>query len=114
MLHNEWREVVSLLTSDINCSKKKHLTGPKKYFVRKTTGLDGYVLLQRVGAEQEKIVPYCQNIFWILQEGCKRCLMEGGQTFCVAQRSLLAWVQARYADINYRHVSTLLFNKSFS
>ncbi len=45
MLRNKWREVVSLLTSDIICSKKKHLTGSKKYFVRTTTGLNGYVLL---------------------------------------------------------------------
>ena len=42
MLRNEWREVVSLLTSDINCLKKKHLTGSKKYFVQTTTGVCSY------------------------------------------------------------------------
>ena len=112
MLRSEWSEVVSLLTSNINCSKKKHLTASKQYFVRMSADPDGYVLLQRTG-EQEKIVPYCSKVFGILRRGWKKSLQEKGQTIAVSQRALLAWVQASYAYINYGHVR-FFFNKSVS
>ncbi len=45
--------------------------------------------------------------------GMEEMFAEGAQTSCVSQRSLLAWVQARYANINYGHVQLYFSTKVF-